>query len=131
MKKEMKIYTTVCDCCETKLESPYLIHEDIDLCYTCAGKIFGDEVISKIPPQKLGFWVNELRKKEELNLIVQDNIDDIMIFQNAPSDLDKIDTSKTTGIAEMVQVTNSVEPTLITPQKNVSDLTEVKSLGDL
>jgi len=79
-KKEVK---TVCDCCLKELtdidiwannesfRELYLkrTQDNIDLCYTCAGKIFYREVQQKVPTEKMREWIKSLRKVEGSNLV--------------------------------------------------------------
>jgi len=85
MKKEIKILTTVCDCCETELKSSgiengryteelYLKYEDIDLCYSCAGKIFSKEIVPKLSTEKLKEFVRNLKKVNTNSYASSDNI---------------------------------------------------------
>lgn len=73
MKKEIKTYSVVCDCCEKELHDngirknngefsePYLKRGNIDLCLECAGKIFYKEVVRGISELKLKEFINSLK----------------------------------------------------------------------
>jgi len=73
MKKEIKKYTVVCDICEQELfdsgvrtncgkfEEPYFKAHKIDLCYTCAGKLFATQIGNKISEEKLQEMVSKTR----------------------------------------------------------------------
>jgi len=77
MKKEIKKYTVVCDICETELfdngirtncgkfEEPFFksLSGKIDLCYTCAGKLFATQIAIKLPEVKLTEMVEKTRKR--------------------------------------------------------------------
>lgn len=77
MKKEIKKYTTVCDICETELhddgtrtncgrfEEPYFKSPSgkIDLCYSCAGKLFTTQIGIKLPEARLTEMVEKTRKR--------------------------------------------------------------------
>jgi len=90
MKKEIKILTTVCDCCEKELknsgiengrytEELYLKHGDIDLCYSCAGKIFSKEIVTKLSTEKLKGFIKNLK---EVNANSYGSSDDISLCTN-------------------------------------------------
>jgi hypothetical protein len=131
MRKEVKKYTTVCDSCETELydsgvrsnggrfEEPYLKHGEIDLCYTCAGKIFYRDIIKKIPEDKLQEFINSLKKAESSNPLGPD-------LELVELDLGKIKESMEPIDNRLYNISkNSV------PEKNLSSLDEVKTLDEL
>ena len=75
MKKEIKTYSVVCDCCEKELHDngirknngefsePYVTQGDIDLCYMCSGKIFYRDIVKKIPEETLRGFITSLREE--------------------------------------------------------------------
>ena len=93
MKKEIKKYTVVCDICETELfdngirtncgkfEEPYFksLSGKIDLCYTCAGKLFATQIAIKLPEAKLAEMAEKTRKRiGSDNSLGSIKIDDIL-----------------------------------------------------
>ena len=129
MRTEIKTYETVCDSCSSvlydsgirtnggKFEEPYLKLGEIDLCYSCAGKIFYREVSRKVPEEKLMTWVKSLKKAVGPNPLGPD-LETTELFP-LTKDFGKygwdknntIDCSKTTGVDEMVQVSSLEELT--------------------
>jgi hypothetical protein len=89
MTKEKTEVSVFCDCCSRELkdlgirtncgrfQEPYLkrTQDDIDLCYTCAGKIFYREVEKKVNTEKMQEWIRSLRKAESQNPLGEDLVE--------------------------------------------------------
>lgn len=105
MKKEIKSYATHCDGCEKQLSGKeFLSKGAIDLCSECASKIFTDEVLPKVSEEKLSQWVRNIKDFGRPTEHSNDPLGMEQVFSPI------IDTSKTTGINEMTEVTS--QPTL-------------------
>jgi len=60
MKKEIKKYVTACDYCEIDLtDIDHISKGEIDLCYSCGGKILNNEIIDKILEEKLKEFIDK------------------------------------------------------------------------
>jgi hypothetical protein len=135
MKKEIKTVSVVCDCCESTLvekstflndgsyQQSYVKYGDIDLCFTCTGKIFDINLKSKIPEEKLSQWVKDFRSKynkfADLTLFSQTRTNEEDIIKDVPL------------VVNGLAITNNEHNGLEVPLKNTSDLDQVTSLEDL
>jgi len=132
MKKEIKKYTTVCDICEQELfdsgvrsnngsfEEPYFNRFDIDLCYTCAGKLFATQIGNKLSGEKLQEMIIKTKMSifKDLGKEVKVNFDMNEAFKAHPESELKL------GVPKEVDA-----PPLIL-DSSISE-TNLKTLGDL
>jgi len=142
MKKEIIKYETVCDICENELydsgvrtncgkfEEPYYKTHSIDLCYTCAGKLFATQIASKLTADKIKVMIDKTKTKVNPEGILQGD------YIKLPGDFtfnnDKVKTGQD-PFGELRPFTNFVESEVseetignsldsIDDPKNVKDL---------
>jgi hypothetical protein len=126
MKKEIKTYSTVCDCCENPLnecasvrndgsyQNPYVSKGIFDLCHVCAGKIFDYFIVPKLSDEKIADMIKTMRGKTG-------NLDLVEI------DLKEVEVS---GVVDMAVGINDHNGIFV-PLKNTSSLDQVTSLEEL
>jgi len=126
MKKEIKKYTTVCDICEQELidsgvrsndgsfEEPYFNRFGIDLCYTCAGRLFVAQIGNKLSEEKL----QEMISKTKMSIFKDLDKDVKMNFDIHQESVLKLGVTKEVDTPPLILASSISE-------------TDLKTLGDL
>lgn len=155
MKKIIQKESVVCDCCETPLhrrdaflndgsyQGDYVDYGDVQICFSCMGKLFDINVKTKVPEDKVKEWVQTFRTKYSGGLGVP-----IQLMGDFDLHRVEINELKTTGVNETLQtngiemgtyptalddvaLTNDLHNSLEVKPKTMSQLDEIKSLEEL